>query len=153
MPPKKTVDTTPEVAAPILPDATPNAPVVAAPVATQKPAVKAPLPPHPSTTRAQEHKAKLVAALAIKFKDLLAKIGVEANPTSDIVEVDGKMFTIHGSSIFVIAPCPKCQLKVARVTPVTAADEVAVVIKSSAPAYHHCEPKPIVEKPVDAPAK
>jgi hypothetical protein len=110
-------------------------------------------PFHAATTRAQEHKAKLVAALSVKFKGLLkSKLGIDANPTGDVVEVNGKTFTIHGSSIFVIAPCPKCGAKMARITPVNAADEVDAVIKTSAVAYHHCSPKPVVAAVV-APAK
>jgi len=106
------------------------------------PVVAAAKPLHAATTRAQDHKAKLVAALCVKFKGLLkSKLGIDANPTSDVVEVAGKTFTIHGSSIFVIAPCPKCGKKIARITPVNVADEVDAVIKTSAGAYHHCTPK------------
>jgi hypothetical protein len=116
---------------------------VAVPVQPVKPAIPAVAakPLHAATTRAQEHKTKLVAALIVKFKALLKdKLGIDANPTSDVVEVNGKTFTIHGSNIFVIAPCLLCGKKVARVTPVNAADEVDAVIKISAVALHNCEP-------------
>jgi len=111
------------------------------PTPAPKPVVKsaAPAPIHAATTRAQEHRTNLMKKLVLKFKGLLkVKLGVEAEPTSDVVEVDGKTYTIHGSSIFVIAPCPKCGKKVARATPVEKAEDVGPTILKGVVAFHNC---------------